>query len=116
MPGKPYIPAFWGFLLALSLLACTLTDGAKDHLAIQTPKPTQTAQAAQDEPITCTVTALETLNLRATPGTSAAVTAILNNGEEITILPHPTQGNWIRVQTDKGEGWINQTYCERNSP
>ena len=100
-------------LLVLPLLACTLTNGAAAHVVTQTPKPTQTAQVIEEKPITCTVTALEFLNLRDAPGTSAAVTAILTNGEILTILPHPTEGNWIRVRTERGEGWINQTYCKQ---
>lgn len=107
------------FLLVLPLLACTLTEGAAAQLPAPTDQPTQAIQIAQvvtAEPITCTVTAIETLNLRDAPGTSAAVIAVLKHGDRLTILPHPNEGNWIRVKTETREGWINSNYCERNSP
>jgi uncharacterized protein YgiM (DUF1202 family) len=92
-------------LLAFACSATANTAQSPTRLAVK-PAPIIPNQIE-----TCTITALETLNLRATAGTSAAVIAILKNGETVTILPHPDQGCWIRVRTLDTEGWINSNYC-----
>lgn len=108
------------FLILLPvLLACSLTQGAA-RLTAPTDAPivpTRTAQiprVIEAEAITCTVTALEALNLREAPGTSSAVIAVLKHGDLLTILPQPAQGVWIPVRSGSLEGWIHSNYCERN--
>ena len=75
------------------------------------PSPTGTQEPA------CIVTANETLNLRELPGTDAAGIAILVRGDQLTILPDPAQGVWIRVRNlDLNiEGWINSNFCKRKN-
>jgi uncharacterized protein YgiM (DUF1202 family) len=107
------------FVMALSAMACTLISGASAQLPASTVeplKPKQTAQVIEAEAITCTVTALEALNLRQSPGTSSAVIATLKHGDLLTILPQPAQGVWIPVRAGDLEGWIHSNYCERNTP
>lgn len=104
------------FLILLPvLLACSLTQGAA-HLpalnADDSPLTEPTMQVPTPQPITCTVSAFAFLNLREAPGTSSAVIAVLKHGEVLTILPHPAEGNWIRVKAESLEGWINKNYCE----
>lgn len=99
-------------LLPLLVLACSWTT--------PTPRPptkarlvANTTQATATEQAGCTVTALETLNLRAAAGTSSAVIAILTHGEVVSILPTSAQDNWIPVHTASGlDGWINSKYCK----
>jgi uncharacterized protein YgiM (DUF1202 family) len=102
-------------LLVFSALACTLTNSPAAQNIRPTDPPTGPAQLVQIVPtaaITCTITAMQSLNLRAGPGTSAAVIAVLKRGDVLTILPHPDEGNWIRVKAESLEGWINKNYCE----
>lgn len=105
-------------LCALLMLACTLTAQTPAQ-AHETQTPTGTRAAIKPAPTfeanppACIVTATETLNLRAAPGTSAAVIGILRHGDLLTILPDPAQGNWIRVRVGDVAGWINQSFCER---
>lgn len=101
--------------LVFLVFACTLTNSPTIENITPTHSPTQPVQLAKTVPtkaITCTITAMQSLNLRAGPGTSAEVIEVLKHGELLTILPHPAEGNWIRVKTAKGEGWININYCE----
>lgn len=98
-------------LLPLLALACSLSANAippapkmkRAEATFISVSPTQTT--------TCTVSALETLNLRAEAGTFSAVIDILEHGETVTILPHSNQGNWILVRAADTEGWINALYC-----
>lgn len=102
------------FILPLLALACTLT-AAPAQTTAEAIKPAQLAQviiAPSPTQAACIVTALKTLNLRAKPGTSSAVIAILKHGDPLTILPDPPQGNWIHVQTQDRAGWINSNYCK----
>jgi uncharacterized protein YgiM (DUF1202 family) len=97
-------------LLPLLALACSLSanvtppDPKTRRAATASISPTQTT--------TCTVSALETLNLRAEAGTFSEVIDILEHGETVTILPHSSQGNWILVRAANAEGWINALYCK----
>jgi len=99
-------------LLPLLALACSLSANAippapktrRVEATVISISPTQTA--------TCTVSALETLNLRAEAGTFSEVIDILEHGETVAILPHPNQGNWILVRAADTEGWINALYCK----
>jgi len=106
-------------LLVLPALACTLTNGttaqepSQSAETIKAIKPPQLAPSEMAIPASCTVTAIEALNLRESPGTSAEVIATLSHGDLLTILPHPAQGVWIPVRAGDREGWINSNYCER---
>lgn len=109
-------------LIPLLALACSLSAKAPQSLgpAQAVVKATQGIQGIQLVPLEtamqdCTVTAVETLNLRATPGTDAAVIAILKHGDLLTILPDPAQGNWIHVQAQDRAGWINSNYCKEST-
>ena len=96
--------------LPLLALACSLSANAISP----TPKMRRavTVSASPTQTATCTVSALETLNLRAEAGTFSAVIDILEHGETVTILPHPNEGNWILVRAADAEGWINARYCK----
>ncbi|MCC6568927.1 MAG: SH3 domain-containing protein [Anaerolineales bacterium] len=100
---KKIIPA----LIALLALACSLTNSLRlaEPSATGTPHPTGTT-AAQ----VCIVTATH-LNFRNAPGMTAAVIAVLDYGEVVTIRPAPAEGNWIPVTARGRDGWIYQTYC-----
>jgi uncharacterized protein YraI len=45
------------------------------------------------------------LNLRAEPGTWAAVVGLLWQGEPVALLDGPTSDGWYLVQTDDRTGW-----------
>ena len=100
--------------LPLLALACFAT-AYPPATATETRAAQETAQASPTKAPLCIVTAFEALNLRATPGTEAAVIAILKHGDQLTILPDPAQGIWIRVQSDGRAGWINSNYCKEKS-
>lgn len=109
-------------LLLPLLLACAITQEAitvptaKPSPTDKPSKPSPTAQALAPRLIACTVTALETLNLREAPGTSAAVIAVLRHGEILTILDDQPVGDWIHVQRGDRTGWINSNYCKGQTP
>lgn len=100
------------FLMAFSLLGLIVLFGKSVKLPSPPDQPVQITPSPTAEAITCTVTAFETLNLRAQPGTSAAVIAVLKRGEVVTILPHPSQENWIPVTAGGLHGWINSNFCK----
>ena len=103
----------FSLLLCLSLLALACFATAyPPATATETRAATKTAQLSPTAAPLCIVTAFEALNLRATPGTQAAVIAILKHGDQLTILPDPAQGIWIRVRIDDRAGWINSNYCK----
>lgn len=78
-----------------------------------TPHPTVTPSLTEP-PNFCTVTAAETLNLRAGPGTGYMVTHWLEAGEVLTLVDEPARGDWISVTTQSGAaGWIHSHYCEK---
>lgn len=105
------------YLIPLLMLACSLTAQTPQdtRAALDRSKPAQLSLPPTAESLTCTVNAVQSLNLRADAGTSAAVIAILNNGETVTILPHPAQGAWIKVQAQGFTGWINSTFCTKGN-
>ena len=108
-------------LLALASLACSLsltepTANLSASLATGTaiPSPaatiTPTATASLDK---CEVTA-EALHLRDAPNIEGLVLAYLHHGDQLTILPDPPSGEWVKVMTGVDiTGWINSLYCER---
>ena len=96
--------------LPLLALACSLSANAIPP-APKIRRPA-TVSISPAQTTTCTVSALETLNLRAEAGTFSEVIDILEHGETVTILPHPSQGNWILVRAANSEGWINALYCK----
>ena len=96
-------------LLAFPALACTSSAAQLTH---PTDQPAQLAPTETAIPATCTITAFETLNLRAGPGTAEAVKAVLSKGDQLTILPDPPQGAWIHVRAGDLTGWINSKYCK----
>jgi hypothetical protein len=56
------------------------------------------------------------LNLRACPGLSCAVLAVLAESDRLELLPpYPTPAAWLHVRTSGGlTGWISAHYCEVN--
>ena len=103
--------------LALLVISCSLTNGATMSAAIlatSTGTPTaaridQPTPTPSPTPDRCTVTA-HALNLRAGAGTSYSVLAVLDEGDDLTIL---TAGHWLQVETITGAaGWINSKYCK----
>lgn len=103
-------------LLVIPFLACTLTspsNPALDDATLQTLKRPQVFKA-DEVVITCTVTALETLNVRQSPTTQSAVIAVLKHGEIVNILPDDGEKVWLKIQTQNVTGWIHSNYCERN--
>jgi uncharacterized protein YgiM (DUF1202 family) len=101
---------------AIFAISCSLTNGATMSAAVlktptERPQRADTLKAERiptPSPKRCKVTA-GLLNLRAGAGTSYSVLAVLDEGDDLTIL---TAGDWIEVQTDKGAaGFVNSKYC-----
>ncbi len=118
-------------VLALALLACTIQSQAAAWPALatitptpqaavittNTPNPTTTPTqppqptAAAQECKVSTGTPGGFLNLRAGPGTSFDVRAVLTEGQTLMIIK--SAGGWIQVQTESGAvGWVYTQYCE----
>ena len=108
----------WAVLLVIS---CSLTNGETMSAAI-VKTPTERPQRADTlkaeriptpSPQHCTVdtgTPGGALNLRSCPGMSCGVLAVLDEGDDLTIL---AAGDWIEVQPDKGAaGFVNSSYCK----
>ncbi len=100
-------------LLVLPALACKAQAPTPPSSPAQVRAAIKPAQLTQAQITTCTVTALEALNLREGPGTDSAVIAVLDHGDLVTILPEPAQGIWIQIQAQELSGWINSTYCTK---
>ena len=106
--------------LAALLMACNLTNGGTIGAAVlsrathspQSNPPTPTIPTSTPRPH-CTVdtgTPGGALNLRSCPGMSCGVLAVLDEGDDLTIL---AAGDWIEVQPDKGAaGFVNSSYCK----
>lgn len=51
------------------------------------------------------------VNLRQTPGTRAAIRAVLKKGTPLTATAY--QGNWLRVQAENNmQGWVSNTFIK----
>jgi uncharacterized protein YgiM (DUF1202 family) len=110
------------FILALAAIfaiSCSLTDGATIGAAVlktptERPQTTNTPEidpTPTQPPKRCTVTtgtAAGRLNLRSCPGTGCGVIGVLEEGQAVTIL---AAGDWLKVQTEAGAGYINSNYC-----
>jgi hypothetical protein len=106
-------------VLALGTLACSTTfikptanlsaDVSPTEQALPSPTITITVTAS---PETCQVIA-DALHVRDAPNIDGIVIAWLRSGDQLTILPDPPSGDWIRVQSGPITGWINSHYCER---
>lgn len=99
-------------IVLISTLACSLT-AAPPSSPTQARAAIKPAQLTQAQISTCTVTAVQSLNLREGPGTDSAVIAVLAHGDLVTIRPEPAQGIWIPIQARDLIGWINSTYCKK---
>ena len=107
-------------LVAILLLACSLTNGATSGAAIlaastESPQRDETPKATQSPtptPQRCTVDTGQPqgrLNLRACSSTDCAVIEVLAEGDRLTIL---AAGDWLNVQTETGAaGFVNSKYC-----
>ena len=111
-------------LLILPALACsgsilkpTATMSAIVSLTEQillSPTPTiKPGPEKTETPDICTVTAAESLHLRDAPNIEGTVITWLTPGDELTLLPDPPSGDWVKVQFGKFTGWIHSNYCER---
>ena len=101
----------------LSMIACTLTEGA--NAAILTPSPTSWVPKATPSPtsqsLSCHVKTYVNngqLNLRAGPGTEFAVIVVLREGDAVTALA--STNNWMKAEINDHIGWINSHYIECN--
>ncbi len=102
-------------LIPLLAQSCTMTANTA-QIPINPHMTASSSQITKRDPPTCIVTALETLNLRESPGTDSAVIAVLMHGDRLTLLPDPAQGNWIHIQMTDRNGWVNSNYCQRITP
>lgn len=106
--SKSILPVL--LILALALLACSLTpqmptagEAAEPFPTERIPSPTlETIATAMPEPITCRVTAAEALHMRDAAGIDAVVIAWLFAGEQLTLSPTPPAGVWVEVVTAEG--------------
>ena len=57
-------------------------------------------------PFTLSAIALNNINLRAQPSTSAAIVGGLQNGEAITVLGRNEAGDWLRLEEEGEEAWV----------
>ena len=111
-------------IISLAMLACSLsltepTANLSESVSTETPAPFSTQQIFPSPspiptaPITCTVTAAESLHLRETADIKGTVITWLSPGNQLTLLPDPPVGAWVKVTTaDALIGWVNSTYCE----
>lgn len=110
------------FILAVVSLACVLEPTANLSADVSTetaiPSPIQTNQdrpALTPTPIYCAVTAAEALHMRDAPNVKGIVIAWLSSGDQLTLLPDPPSGVWVKVTTAGNvTGWVNSifTNCE----
>jgi uncharacterized protein YgiM (DUF1202 family) len=113
---------FFAGLVLIFSMACSLSNNATSGSAVfpvsveapaAPPVPAAPSLSPTPSPECCTVTTGATqglLNLRACPGTSCEVLAVLNDGDHLTVLE---LGDWLKVQPEKGqEGYINSNYCK----
>ena len=120
-------------LLALVVLACTLQTQAAARPTLPTPTPSPAPVTATIAPLTPTPTRppeptptrkasqeceVSTgtpggwLNLRAGPGMTYQVRAVLQEGQPLVML---NGGAWVRVQTLSGQaGWVYAAFVECN--
>lgn len=103
-------------LLVLFTASCTSslpTLGMQtDIYSSPSPSPADSTATSTLTTGVCTVT-VGNLNLRREPGTNAAVDAVLNSGDVLTIdKDTPAQENWQRVFYGDLAGWINMNYCK----
>jgi hypothetical protein len=109
-------------MLALGTLACSstltkppanLSAGVSTETPIPSRIPIPTVPTETPAPITCRVTAAESLHLRDSPNIKGTVITWLSPGDQLILLPDPPIGAWVKVTTaDNLTGWVNSTYCE----
>lgn len=101
------------FLFAVSCTSSLPTLGMQtDIYSSPSPSPADSTATSTLTTGVCTV-AVGNLNLRREPGTNAAVDAVLNSGDVLTIdKDTPAQESWQRVFYGDLAGWINMNYCK----
>ena len=119
---KKILPAL--LIISLAMLACSLslvepTANLSEGVSTETPAPFSTQQIFPSpapiptSPITCTVTAAESLHLRETADIKGTVITWLSPGDQLTLLPDAPAGVWVKVTTvDHLSGWVNSNFCE----
>jgi hypothetical protein len=62
------------------------------------------------------VNAEPSLNLRSGPGLEYDVTGNLPLGSEVKAIGRNETGDWLKVSTDQGDGWVAAQYVDLNVP
>jgi hypothetical protein len=93
------------------LAACRATAPPAPQPA---PPPTVTEAPPAPVPVTVTVTA-RTLNVRAEPGTDAAVVGRAKRGDRLEVVGE--RGEWLEIRTGAPlAGWVHGRYTRRDTP
>lgn len=73
----------------------------------------QPASAAdEDGTVTGTVISEGRLNLRSLPTAEGEAIAALESGAAVAVLGRTQAGDWLRVRTPAGEGWVNAAFVQ----
>ena len=113
-PAAAVILAY--LMVGMASLACMTST--MPATPTQTAIPAATIAGSEDDagavyeiptpgPLCATVTAIQSLHLRAQPNERARVLAYLHNGEQVRVIAF---GKWWKISTDKGEGYANAKY------
>jgi len=104
-------------LLTLASIACletTITAATDRKPTTTNPEPDSGAvyeiPAPQTATQCATVTAIQSLHLRAEPNEKARVVGYLFNGESVTILTNGAL--WWEISTQQGRGWSRAKYLQ----
>src|SRR5262245_60971080 len=112
MNFKPVIALVLFLVIIFFVLFACGTDEATPEPAVEpvaaAPSPTVVVEnVAPETPKDITAKTLVNLNLRQGPGTDYPVTGSLPAGTEVVVIGRLTDGSWLQVKAEAGEGWIS---------
>jgi len=102
-------------LLILFSLACTSGQVVQDVVSVPVSTPTNLPASPSPSPTPQPrMVCVEYLNLRAAPGITSGVVAVLSGGQPVTLtekqVTTPDGGGWAQVQAAGKTGWLNLKY------
>ncbi len=100
-------------LLAASLMTFVLAGTAK---AENTSTPAATAGTYAAEALADVTISVASLNVRATPSTSARVLGSVRFGSRVTPLARSADGKWFQINHSGATGWIFAAYTRAAGP
>ncbi|MBA3870785.1 MAG: SH3 domain-containing protein [Anaerolineae bacterium] len=84
------------------------------QLSQQAPPQNQPNLQTTNE-IRLVATSAGVVNIRSGPGTGYDIVIKLGNGTRLEVLDRSTDGTWLKVRFDGGEGWIAATLTRTNT-